>query len=275
MDKSCSDMPPVVDGVKTPSATRREEAYKVINESDDEVFQTHLYDWYLSQGWSDRLLEITSEYVVSYLSRMSVEDVAHADLLWRYYAHYHNYLDAADVQYKLAKSGFELSLERRIEYLSRAKANASTRVPGFSELGGVRSRQSRQELLRNITDLLDVANIQDDILQKMKSDIRLQGDRRREVLAKLDGNIMSLDEVSELISSLRQDWWLTIFSSITITQIKLRTMRYACSSTTLPTTAICLTSATHGRTSLSRPTTQLLTTAMVRPGNLLPKKPAR
>jgi nuclear pore complex protein Nup155 len=195
VDKSCSDKPAVVDGTISPSAKRRQEAYDVINNSMDEVFQNHLYDWYLSQGWSDRLLEITSEYVVSYLNRMSLEDVAHADLLWRYYAHYHNYLDAADVQYKLAKSGFELSLERRIEYLSRAKANASTRVPGFSELGGVRSRQSRQELLRNITDLLDVANIQDDILQKMKSDIRLTGDRRKEVLAKLDGNILSLDEL--------------------------------------------------------------------------------
>ena len=195
VDKASANSAPPPDGSLSIIMRRRNEAYAEINNSNDEVFQTYLYDWYLSQGWAERLLEITSEYVVSYLVRKSQEDVAHADLLWRYYAHYHNYLDAADVQHQLAKSGFQLSLERRIEYLSRAKANASTRVPGFSEIGGVRSRQSRQELLRNITDLLDIANIQDDILQKMKSDPRLVGDRRTEVLARLDGEILSIDEV--------------------------------------------------------------------------------
>ncbi|RYF48227.1 MAG: hypothetical protein EOO38_10565 [Cytophagaceae bacterium] len=79
--------------------------------------------------------------------------------------------------------------------LSRAKANASTRMTGFSETG-VRNRQSRQELLRNISDHLDIANIQDDVLQKIKADTRLTGQRRAQVIEHLDGQIHPLDEVS-------------------------------------------------------------------------------
>ncbi|KAF1960680.1 nucleoporin-domain-containing protein [Byssothecium circinans] len=173
---------------------RRHEAYEQINNSEDEVFQNQLYDWYLSQGWADRLLEITSAYVVEYLRQSSETNVEHADLLWRYYTHYSDFLSAAEVQFQLAKGPFELSLEKRIEYLSRAKANASTRITGFSE-NGVRNRQSRQELLRNITDHLDIANIQDDLLQMIRNDNRLHGERRAEVIHELDGSIQALDSL--------------------------------------------------------------------------------
>lgn len=144
------------------------------------------------------MLEINSPFVIDYLQRSSEADIAHADLLWRYYAHYHDYLSAAEVQYQLAKSNFTLSLEKRIEYLSRAKANASTRMTGFSETGGVRNRQTRQELLRSITDHLDIANIQDDVLQKIKGDERLEGDRRIAVIEDLNGAIQPLDDVGSV-----------------------------------------------------------------------------
>jgi nuclear pore complex protein Nup155 len=183
------------DGVISQITRRKHEAYEQINDSDDEVFQNYLYDWYLSKGWADRLLEINSSYVVDYLRRSSEEDPAAADLLWRYYAHYGDYLSAAEVQFQLAKSPFEITLEKRIGYLSRAKANASTRSTGFSE-SGVRNRQSRQELLRNISDHLDIANIQDDVLQQIKNDPRLTGERRAEVIKILDGAIQPLDDVS-------------------------------------------------------------------------------
>lgn len=185
------------DGAVSQITRRKLEAYEQINNSDDEVFQNFLYDWYLAKGWADRLLEIHSPFVIEYLRRTSEENVAHADLLWRYYAHYSDFLSAAEVQFQLAKSQFELSLEKRIEYLSRAKANASTRMTGFSETG-VRNRQSRQELLRNISDYLDIANIQDDLLERIKSDTRLQGARREEVIRDLDGAIQAIDEVSSV-----------------------------------------------------------------------------
>ena len=197
VDQAYNSQGPVPDGVVSPVTRRKFEAYDQINNSEDEVFQNYLYDWYMQKGWAERLLEINSPFVVEYLRQSSEKDVAHADLLWRYYAHYNDYLSAAETQFQLAKSSLDLTLEKRIEYLSFAKANASTRMTGFSETG-VRNRQSRQELLRNIADHLDIANIQDDILQKLKDDERLKADpnRKQQVLSLLNGQIQPLDEVS-------------------------------------------------------------------------------
>ncbi|KAF2714183.1 nucleoporin-domain-containing protein [Pleomassaria siparia CBS 279.74] len=194
VDLASSNQGVVQDGVISQITRRKQEAYEQINNSDDEVFQNYLYDWYLSQDWAERLLQIDSPFVVDYLRRSSEIDLTHADLLWRYYAHYNDYLSAAEVQFGLAKSAFNLSLEKRIEYLSRAKANASTRMAGFTETG-VRNRQSRQELLRSINEHLDIANIQDDVLQKIRNDKRLTGERRKSVLENLDGAVQPLDEL--------------------------------------------------------------------------------
>lgn len=202
VDQAYNSQAPVQDGVVSQVTRRKFEAYDQINNSDDEVFQNYLYDWYMRKGWAERLLEINSPFVVEYLRQSSEKDVAHADLLWRYYAHYNDYLSAAETQYQLAKSQLDLPLEKRIEYLSFAKANASTRMTGFSETG-VRNRQSRQELLRNIADHLDIANIQDDILGKLKNDERLARDpaRKEQVLGLLNGQIQPLDEVCPITRS--------------------------------------------------------------------------
>ena len=176
-----------------PSARRRKEAYEEINNSDDEVFQGNLYDWYLTQGWNERLLEVQSPHVVAYLQRKSAENISHADLLWRYFARYSNYIEAAKVQLQLARSSFDISLQSRLEYLSKAKTNASTRTVAVSAISSL--RQSKQELIREASDLLEIGNIQDDILQKMKADSRLSAERRPVVLKHLDGQIMSLSSV--------------------------------------------------------------------------------
>ncbi|KAI9839285.1 MAG: hypothetical protein M1819_003280 [Sarea resinae] len=188
VDDVSSREPEKIDGLYTSTAKRRNEAYNVIDNSDDEVFQTDLYDWYLSQGWSERLLEVRSPYIITYLQRKSADDFAHADLLWKYYARTDRLYEAAAVQLQLAKSGFALPLEARIEYLSRAKANASTYSPGVA-------RQSRQVMLHEVSDLLDVANIQDDLLHRLKADSRISPERKPQVVKELDGPILSLTEL--------------------------------------------------------------------------------
>lgn len=194
VDHSSSQAPEMVDGHYTVTAKRKREAYDVVNSSPDELFQINLYDWYLSQGWSDRILDVQSSFAVSYLQRKSEEDVSKADLLWRYYAHYHNYIEAAQVQLGLAKSSFNLSLDRRIEYLGFARANASARTVGLSELSG--SRRSRQEVMREVSDLLEIANIQEDLIEHLGADVRLSGDRKGGVLSRLQGQIQPLNDVS-------------------------------------------------------------------------------
>lgn len=189
LDQASSETPDIVNGRLTIPAKRRREAFDVVDTSEDEVFQTDLYDWYLTEGRTDRLLGIQSPYIVTYLQRKSADDIVHADLLWKYYCQADRNSDAAAVQLALAKSPFELTLDRRIEYLSRAKANANTYTAGVS-------RPTRQVLLREVSDLLDVANIQDDLLQRLKADERIAPERRPDVIRDLDGPILSLSDVS-------------------------------------------------------------------------------
>ena len=192
VDESSVQDPLFVDGRPTVTATRRNETYEVISRSTDDVFLTNLYDWYLSQGWNERLLQTNSPFIVAYLQRRSADNIIHADLLWRYYGQSNQFYDAACVQLQLARSGFNLPLDRRIEYLSRARANASTYTQGGS-------RKSKQKILQEITEFLDVANIQDEVLQRLKEDPRLTPQRRQEVLADVDGPILTVTEVCKPI----------------------------------------------------------------------------
>lgn len=186
LDQASTQGPSMIDGQYTLAAKRRAEAYDVINTSNDEAFQTDLYDWYLSQERTDRLLDIQSPYIVTYLERKSSDNIEHADLLWKYHSQRGQNHEAAVVQLMLAKSEFNLSLDRRIEYLGRAKANASTTSPGIP-------RHARYQLLRDVSDLLDVANIQGDLLQRLKGDERIPADRRPAVINDLDGALVPFD----------------------------------------------------------------------------------
>ncbi|EGE08194.1 nuclear pore complex protein Nup155 [Trichophyton equinum CBS 127.97] len=176
------------DGPYSLIARRRAEAYDVITTSRDEVFLTSLYDWYLARGLSDRLLEIRSPFVATYLERKSTEDIFHADLLWKYYAQSDRFYDAAVVQLQLAKSPFKLTLNRRIEYLGQARANASVQSPDVG-------RAARQRLQHEVEELLDVSHVQDDLLQRLKDDPRLDNDRRAEVLETMNGGIMEISKM--------------------------------------------------------------------------------
>jgi nuclear pore complex protein Nup155 len=188
VDKAASESPTLVDGQLSSVTKLKAEAYEVVYESHDEVFQNALYDWYLSQGWTDRLLEVNSAYVVGYLQRRFNEGPTYADLLWRYHATRNNFYEAAAVQLQLIRSDFDISLEKRIEYLSQAKAMAQSYTPGIG-------RQRIQVLLHEISDLLDVANIQDDILQRIENDPRVAAEQKEKVLKDLNGSIMDLSEV--------------------------------------------------------------------------------
>jgi nuclear pore complex protein Nup155 len=188
VDDATSREPEMIDGRPTLAATKRNEAYSVVNDSDDELFHFDLYDWYLNQGWVDRLLSIDSPFVVQFLQRSATTNAERADLLWRFYVHRDNFYDAAAVQLDLAKSDFQINLTKRIEYLSRAKANASAQSPGIG-------RQARQVLLYEVTELLDVANIQDELLHLLKGDERIPAERKPLITKELDGQILNLTDV--------------------------------------------------------------------------------
>ncbi|KAJ8119698.1 hypothetical protein ONZ43_g3411 [Nemania bipapillata] len=191
LDASLSREPEMVDSKPTLIATKRAEAYDVVSGSTDEVFHVDLYDWYIEQGWTERLLGIESPYVTTYLRRLASQDVAHAELLCRFYTMRSMYFNAAKVQSELAQSDFTLTIKERLNLLSRAKTNASVMTAGVS-------RQEQQLLNHDVTELLDVANIQDDLLERLRSDPRITPDRQPEIETYLDGRIQPLSDLFNL-----------------------------------------------------------------------------
>ncbi|GAB0133086.1 hypothetical protein EsDP_00001502 [Epichloe bromicola] len=188
LDAASSTEPEMIDGKLTLIATKRLEAYDVVNGSDDEVFHFDLYEWYIQQGWTDRILAIDSPHVITFLERLAGTNVEHADLLCRFYTNRSRFFDAAEVQAQLANSDFPLGIKDRIRLLSLAKANANVATVGVS-------RQQQQQLNHEVTDLLDVANIQDDLLERLKIDDRIDAERTAEIEQALDGKIQGLSEL--------------------------------------------------------------------------------
>jgi nuclear pore complex protein Nup155 len=178
----------MVDGRPTLAATKREEAYRVVNDSDDEVFHFDLYEWYINQNWTDRILAIDSPHVITFLQRLASTDARHADLLCRFYTHHNMFFEAAQVQTELAKSDFNIGIKDRIILLSRAKGNANVTAAALN-------RQQQQVLNHEVTELLEVAHIQDDLLDRLKADGRIPQARKVEVEQALDGPIQNLSEV--------------------------------------------------------------------------------
>lgn len=191
LDAASGSEPEMIDGRLTLAATKKVEAYDVVNGSDDEVFHFDLYEWYIGQNWTDRILAIDSPHVVTFLQRLADTDAQHADLLCRFYTHRSRFFEAAQVQASLAKSEFAIGIKDRITLLSRAKANASVGTAGIS-------RQQQQLLNHEVTELLEIAHIQDDVLERLQADNRLPDDRRAVVEKELDGPILDLTEVSLL-----------------------------------------------------------------------------
>ncbi|KAI0478394.1 Non-repetitive/WGA-negative nucleoporin C-terminal-domain-containing protein [Xylariaceae sp. FL0804] len=188
LDVASSREPEMVDGKPTLIATKRAEAYDVVSNSKDEVFHLDLYDWYVQEGWTDRLLGIESPYVITFLRRLAARDVEHADLLCRFYTMRSMYFDAAKVQADLAQSDFSISIKERLTLLSKAKTNASVMTTGIS-------RQEQQLLNHDVTELLDVAHIQDDLLERLNADSRIPAVRLPEIQQALDGKIQALSEL--------------------------------------------------------------------------------
>lgn len=190
LDTVSAREPEMIDGRLTLIATKRLEAYNVVNTADDEVFHYDLYEWYISQGFTDRLLSVDSPHIVTFLKKLAAVNLEHADLLCRFYTNRSRFYEAADVQYRLAKTqDFMVSLEERTRLLGYAKANASVSTLGVSQ-------QEQQVLNHNVAALLETAHIQDDLLRRLLADSRIPDERRLEIREQLDGPILEVTQVS-------------------------------------------------------------------------------
>ncbi|CAE6471332.1 unnamed protein product [Rhizoctonia solani] len=159
----------------------RKNAYQLALGSDDPMFHAELYDWLVSQGRTDDLLEIRTPYIEEHLAQQSQKNDKWGELLWQFFVHSGQYLRAAYALQSLADSETDLNLEARIEYLSLAVSNAKSHPS--SEYG---QHETAVEFLSDLEDKLEVAQVQLEVANLLSRKYAIETDpewrRRYEVL---------------------------------------------------------------------------------------------
>lgn len=127
--------------------------------SSDELFHTKLYEWLCEKNLSNKLLEVQSHYVESFLKKKAESDsssTTYLDLMWRFYERRGNFLCAARILDKLAsKPCADYGLDDRLEYLSRAK-------------GCIEALSTPGEYLHDLEEKMEVVRIQIQVLKELK-----------------------------------------------------------------------------------------------------------
>lgn len=144
----------------------RDATYETCFASSDKAFQYDFYRWFISQGYSERLLTINTPFILPFLEEASQDNLQLTQILWLYHAKRENYLAAAKILYALSISDFKLTLRQRIESLSRANGFCNCTCPP-------NLRQEVIHLGNMVQDLFEVANIQLDLLNSIQADSRI------------------------------------------------------------------------------------------------------
>ncbi|KAG5438918.1 hypothetical protein PCANB_002248 [Pneumocystis canis] len=166
----------------------RDDTYKTVYMSKDELFHYSLYDWYVERGMLERILNIETSYVQAYLERKSLSNLDLADLLWQYHSRHGSFYEAACVLYELAQSNFPITLGQRMEYLSRGKGLCNCDV-------SLEIRPMMNKLAHDLQEELDVITVQDDIIQSIRGDERLSVEKKHEMIRNLNGKLIPLTDL--------------------------------------------------------------------------------
>lgn len=160
-------------------------------ESDDPVFHSCLYDWLLSQGYTDTLLDIQSPFIEAHLIRDPLTLVK-CELLWQFYVRRSRFNDAARVLASLADSvEFPLSLSRRLEYLSLALSNAKSQQKPLQNGLDVQS----VEFLTDVEEKIEVAQVQVEIYRSVKDHREISEEVRNNLLNELENRLFNISEL--------------------------------------------------------------------------------
>ncbi|CDK28483.1 unnamed protein product [Kuraishia capsulata CBS 1993] len=166
----------------------RDESYRTCFEYPDKLFHFELYKWFVSQGVGEKLLDVDTPYVLPFLEENSKKGIQMAKLLWLYHAKKQNYFAAAQILYDLSLSTFEIDLANRIQFLSRANGFCNCVCPP-------NLRQEMNQLSSQTTDLITVANVQDELLSTILKDPRIGTDAKERAVEDLNGNILGISEL--------------------------------------------------------------------------------
>lgn len=166
----------------------RDEVYDVALKYNDKLFHYQMYDWFVQQNSEDKLLQLDTDFILPYLEEKAAKSLKISNLLWVYQSKRSHFLETAQILYSLAISDFDIDLQTRIEYLSRANGFCNGVCPPSQ-------RQAMIQLSGMIQEVVDVASIQDDIIQTLKDDVRVNPSVRQDALKQLEGKILTVTEL--------------------------------------------------------------------------------
>ncbi|KAF8507029.1 nucleoporin [Russula emetica] len=147
----------------------RAHAYEIAFASTDEIFHSRLYEWLISRGLADELLEMRPSYLQAYL-QCEPRTLDKYQLLWKFYVKDGQPLRAAEVLATLADSSeFPLPLSQRIEYLTLAVGNAKSHPVSA---GG--KHESAISFLTDLEEKLEVSQVQLEIFHTLSPRLQSQ-----------------------------------------------------------------------------------------------------
>lgn len=124
--------------------------------SSDVNFHYALYGWLISQDFIEQLLDIQSPFLEQFLASKR-DELAIADYLCRFFVRNNRFFDAAQLLSCVSHYP-NLTLNERIGFLTNAITNARSS-----------SKADTQEILSQLTDELDVARVQSEIMAQLNS----------------------------------------------------------------------------------------------------------
>lgn len=166
----------------------RDATYETCFASTDKNFHFEFYHWFINQGYSQKLLDVETPFILPFLEEVSQRDLALTQLLWLYHARREHYFSAAKILYSLAISDFSITLSERIEFLSRANGFCNCTCPP-------NLRQEMIHLSNLVHELFEVANVQLDLLKMIQDDQRINKENQRIALEALNNKIQSASDL--------------------------------------------------------------------------------
>lgn len=194
-------MVPVVSDVSpfqlTPLEAQRlaDETLQLALQSRDELCHVSLFDWLMENKWDDKLLDIQSPYLESYLKRQTTRSaqtdlVVQYDLLWKFYEKSCKFIDAARVLSRLADAhSTAIGLTQRIEYLSRSIVCARAAETSFGSA-------VQGQFLYELEEKMDVAKVQSQVLDTV-SHLPPHTPGVSEAISRLNADLLDVTQLYE------------------------------------------------------------------------------
>ncbi|KAK9883024.1 hypothetical protein WA026_001236 [Henosepilachna vigintioctopunctata] len=163
-----------------------------ILDTNDDIMHTVLYGWMISQHMTNDLIKISNQSLEMFLTHNSEQDcdIEVMDLLWKYYESNNNHSAAAKILTQLSSlQGSSLNLKQRLAYLARAIMCMSNSQTGYAPCLGI--------YLRELEDKLDVAKVQEQILNTLQNMNTGHNPDILEAISALDSGLYQISQLYE------------------------------------------------------------------------------